>query len=316
MKPGNNLILKKLILFLALIVFSQSMIYSQGCLPEGIIFETQEQIDNFQVNYPNCTEIEGDVSIGNFEYNGITNVDGLSSITSIAGDVYIHYNLALIHLYGLMNLTTIGGKLEVKNNSDLIDFQGLNALTTIGDLFQIELNESLINLQGLNNLNSIGTHLSISLNNSISSLSGIENLEANSIQTLWIYSNPNLSDCDVESICNYVGGGSGFYLISDNAPGCNSGVQINLACSTTSIEEIFSEEEITLFPNPATSFITINVSHGQPIEQAIIYNHLGQKVILVKRVNNTVDISGLKSGMYFIQVATKDWRGTTKFIKQ
>ena len=34
------------------------------CLPEGITFTTQEQIDNFQTNYPGCTEIEGDVYIG------------------------------------------------------------------------------------------------------------------------------------------------------------------------------------------------------------------------------------------------------------
>ncbi len=33
------------------------------CLPEGITFTTQAQIDNFQLNYPGCTEIEGDMKI-------------------------------------------------------------------------------------------------------------------------------------------------------------------------------------------------------------------------------------------------------------
>jgi len=55
-------------------------IFSQPCLPEGITFSTQEQIDNFQTNYPNCTEIEGGVMITG---NDITNLDGLSVITSI-----------------------------------------------------------------------------------------------------------------------------------------------------------------------------------------------------------------------------------------
>lgn len=54
--------------------------YSQPCLPEGITFNTQEQIDNFQINYPNCTEIEGGVLI---EGTDITNLNGLSVITSI-----------------------------------------------------------------------------------------------------------------------------------------------------------------------------------------------------------------------------------------
>jgi hypothetical protein len=53
---------------------------SQPCLPDGITFNTQEQIDNFQINHPNCTEIEGGVVI---EGDDITNLDSLIVITSI-----------------------------------------------------------------------------------------------------------------------------------------------------------------------------------------------------------------------------------------
>jgi len=55
---------------------------SQPCLPESITFSTQEQIDNFQATYPNCTEIEGGVLI---EGSDITNLDELNVITSIGG---------------------------------------------------------------------------------------------------------------------------------------------------------------------------------------------------------------------------------------
>jgi hypothetical protein len=48
------------------------------CLPEGINFTTQAQIDNFQTNYPGCTEIEGDVLILG---SNITNLTGLSVLT-------------------------------------------------------------------------------------------------------------------------------------------------------------------------------------------------------------------------------------------
>jgi hypothetical protein len=71
---------------------------------------------------------------------------------------------------------------------------------------------------------------------------------------------------------------------------------------------------INIYPNPATSFITINIKGGQPIEEAIIYNHLGQKALVAVPVNNTVDVSTLKPGIYFIEVATKEWRGRTKLI--
>ena len=56
--------MKKLFLLLAFVAISHSIVFSQGCLPEGITFTTQEEIDNFQANYPGCTEIEGDVIIG------------------------------------------------------------------------------------------------------------------------------------------------------------------------------------------------------------------------------------------------------------
>ena len=59
--------MKKLILILALVVITHSIAFSQGCLPEGITFTTQEQIDNFHVNYPGCTEILGHVIIADFD---------------------------------------------------------------------------------------------------------------------------------------------------------------------------------------------------------------------------------------------------------
>jgi S-formylglutathione hydrolase FrmB len=53
-----------------------------SCLPQGITFTNQAQIDNFQTNYPGCTEIEGDVTIAG---DDITNLNGLSVLTSIGG---------------------------------------------------------------------------------------------------------------------------------------------------------------------------------------------------------------------------------------
>jgi hypothetical protein len=83
-----------------------------------------------------------------------------------------------------------------------------------------------------------------------------------------------------------------------------------------SVEEIYAENEIRIFPNPATDYITLNVNKGQQIEQIIIYDHLGQKVLEANQVNNTVDVSGLKSGMYLIEVSTKEFTGRQKLIKQ
>jgi len=112
-----------------------------SCLPEGITFSTQEQIDNFQVNYPYCTEIEGDVEI---DGDDITNVDGLSILTSIGGYLDISDNPILTSLAGLINLTSIGEELIIKNNAVLSSLAGLDSINpgSISEL-QITDNENL-----------------------------------------------------------------------------------------------------------------------------------------------------------------------------
>ncbi|MCU0371231.1 MAG: hypothetical protein MUC31_07440, partial [Bacteroidales bacterium] len=75
--------MKKLFIFFTGVLISFSGL-SQSCLPEGIYFESQTQIDNFQVDYPGCTEIEGDVIIFS-PYDEISNLNGLSVLTSIGG---------------------------------------------------------------------------------------------------------------------------------------------------------------------------------------------------------------------------------------
>ena len=82
-----------LALFIQFIVSAQPRLPDKGpvqggqaCLPDGITFSTQEQIDNFQTNYPNCSEIEGSVAISG---DDITNLNGLNVLTSIGGDLMI-----------------------------------------------------------------------------------------------------------------------------------------------------------------------------------------------------------------------------------
>ncbi len=55
---------------------------SQPCLPGGITFSTQQGIDNFQIQYPDCTEIEGDVIISG---NDITTLEPLHVLVAVNG---------------------------------------------------------------------------------------------------------------------------------------------------------------------------------------------------------------------------------------
>ncbi len=93
--------MKKTTLLIILLAICKFSIFSQGCLPDGIIFNSQSEIDSFPINYPNCTEIEGFVTISG---EGITNLDSLHSITSIDRGLAIVQNPKITDISGLSNL--------------------------------------------------------------------------------------------------------------------------------------------------------------------------------------------------------------------
>jgi hypothetical protein len=332
--------MKKLILFLFIVAMSRGFAFPQGCLPEGIIFETQEQIDNFQIYYPGCTEIEGDVFIGSENGNyDIMNLQGLIAVKNIDGCLEINGCHGLGILSGLDSLTWIGGYLRIQNCTELDNFSGLNSLTHVGGAFEITGNYMLTSIQALESLTAIDSGFVVADNPSLHTLEGLDhliyiagsikimsnayladigalkNILADSIQTyVAMMNNTNLSNCAIQSICDYLEIPDGLAIFNNNAPGCNSKTEVQQAC-LTSVEENINNDEITLFPNPASSLITLTSPGDLPAAEVIIYNHIGQKVLTAKPMNNTVDVSGLRAGMYMIQVKTKDFTGRQKMIK-
>ncbi len=109
---------------------------AQGCLPEGITFGSQAQIDNFKSDYPGCTQIEGDVSITKEGWGNVYNLDSLNILTDIGGDLTI-YNTGLINLKGLENLQKINGTIRIMDNSLLTSLSGLENIdkSAVKDLF-------------------------------------------------------------------------------------------------------------------------------------------------------------------------------------
>ncbi len=169
--------MKKITLLLILAFIIQITSFSQSCLPNGITFTTQAEIDNFQTNYPGCTEIEGYVEINGEDIN---NLNGLSVLTTIGGYLQIgnyHFstNLNMTSLSGLENLTSIGGDLVIRRNYSLINLTGLENITSIEGELRIVENFSLTGLTGLHNITSIAGNLWIDCNQ-LNNLSGLDNV--------------------------------------------------------------------------------------------------------------------------------------------
>ena len=165
--------MNKLAIIVIALLFIQITASSQSCLPDGITFTTQAEIDNFQIKYPGCTEIEGDVVIGGIN---ITNLNGLSVLTSIGGFLGILQNDSLTSLTGLEGVTSIGRYLAISSNLSLTSLTGLDNLASIAKGIWIGDNAALTSLTGLDNVTSIGEGLQISHNYVLPNLTGLDNM--------------------------------------------------------------------------------------------------------------------------------------------
>lgn len=72
----------------------------------------------------------------------------------------------------------------------------------------------------------------------------------------------------------------------------------------------------TLAPVPAKSSLTLTAKQKTTISSISIYNTLGQLVLVSTNLNDTIDVSALKTGSYFIKIVSDKGTATGKFIKE
>ncbi|MEZ5196998.1 MAG: T9SS type A sorting domain-containing protein [Bacteroidales bacterium] len=437
--------MKKFILIISSVALIHTMLLAQGCLPEGITFSNQEQIDNFQIHYPICSVIEGDVYINGSD---IVNLNGLNVLTSIGGYLWVYGNANLVSLDGLDNINSIGGDLRFSQNSSLASLNALSSLSFLGESLgiynnpvlstlsglegiasvggdiSISYNDALNNLlglenityvggltiqathlnslMGLNNLDSIAGNVDISWNNSLNNLSGLdnlayiggdlsicindaltsytglehlitiagglyigdygnsppfydtsltsisalesltsvsrlyvmnnfaltsleglENIDANSLETIFIYNNWNLSECDIQSICDYLVLTGGYVNINQNAPGCNSPEEVEEACLETNVKEVVNSPEMTISPNPVNDMAVLSLKiPAKGSVEICLYNTTGICLRSWQFHNqqpgynmHNLDLKELPAGVYFCMVQIGDKTATKKIIK-
>lgn len=190
------------------------------CPTSNIELNSQEDVDNFALNYPDCTEFSYDLRIDDTA-GDITNLLGLSQLTSV--NLLFILGTQINTLEGLHNIS-VAGDLAIWGNPNLTTLEGLTALEETGGL-DLFINSGIQDLSGMDSLQSIG-RLSLFGNgnlsdisaldfltelesltvggNDLSDISGLENIQT--IERDVSFSNEGLASLDVLSNIQEIGG--------------------------------------------------------------------------------------------------------------
>ncbi|WP_170837117.1 Ig-like domain-containing protein [Aquimarina amphilecti] len=71
----------------------------------------------------------------------------------------------------------------------------------------------------------------------------------------------------------------------------------------------FNQDEFSIYPNPTKGNIYISI----PIDRVTVFDYNGKKVL--ETTKNTIDMSGLESGVYIFNIETKEQQTTKRVIK-
>ena len=175
-----------LLLFLCFFGFEQ---VNAQCSDEVLYLNSQADVDNFLVVYPDVINWNGSITISG---STTTNLNALANLESICGRFTI-IGTSLTNLNGLNNLTTVDDDFGIASNDLLINLQGLENLSIVEN-FSITNNDALLNLNGLGDLTNVN-YLQIFSNVSLINLEGFNYL-GSYIEEIDIFSNANLTNVD------------------------------------------------------------------------------------------------------------------------
>jgi hypothetical protein len=188
------------------VVLCCTSVFSQ-CPPGDVIFFEQADVDDFGSTYPSCTTISGNLGVYGAD---ITNLDGLSNITTITGYVDFESDLsALTDWSGLDNLSTLDGALYfyTANFSVLPTF---NSLTTIGGDFVYRENAGVSNVS-FPDITTINGYFDVEIN---SDMTGFSMASLTAVGSLFAYyANPVLSNSNFDNLASI----GSYFFIRENA---------------------------------------------------------------------------------------------------
>ncbi|MCZ8197243.1 MAG: T9SS type A sorting domain-containing protein [Flavobacterium sp.] len=139
--------------------------------------------------------------------------------------------------------------------------------------------------------------------------------------------NTNSLDSDGDSIPNYLDNdddGDGILTINEDANGNynpmdddadGDGIPNFLENSALSNQDFALKNNISIFPNPASNILNIENKTNEQITAISIYSVKGDLIKELKSVSNSISVSELQNGVYFVKIEMNKNVLNYKFVK-
>lgn len=280
-----------------LVLFPTGNATVMQCPPGDVVLTTQAQVDQFIIDYPNCTSISGYLQIG-------------KAVQLSPGDI--------TDLAPLSNIHNVSGNLYIQNNADLQDVDGLQIETVGGWLYiggdnSTSTNLQLTNLNGLSSLTSVAQDIYISYNPVLTDISALENTTFAPADGygLTILDNLALAVCNLPNFCTYLANPASTHPrnISGNLAECVSEAAVVAACASLSAED-FTTTNINVYPNPAKEMLFFS----EEVSNVKIIDISGKIVKQLSVKATSVNVADLQRGIYILSGITADGIILTKKI--
>ena len=116
--------------------------------------------------------------------------------------------------------------------------------------------------------------------------------------------NPSLNCINVDNVA----------YSNANWPNKDAQTVYSTDCATLGLNDIKQAIHLTLYPNPATDVLYIKASQSVQISKVDIFDISGKRITTTSLANKTLNVSQLKSGLYFVTITANDTAVTKKLI--
>lgn len=219
------------------------------------------------------------------DFSPFDSIKHLSSLTILGCDL-------IDTIKGFPSLDTLNN-LNIHGNNNMVSIGTFPALTTMLGTILINSNPKLKDISALTKITAIDGRLHIINNITLENIDGIINIDPTTIKVppatgmndLEITGNSMLSDCSINSVCEFLLLPTSTYLIENNNTNCNSDIEILNNCCPTSLTIDWDPVLSGTYKSSGDIYFETNTLRA---DQNIILSH-GQNATAVLPTNFSIE---------------------------